>query len=188
MEKRRRITNLLMFLVLLFIPTSLAALVGDVLWRMILIDQDGSFVAPVWIYSTTCSIPPLLAFAQGLGFHKLYLCLQDAEKSAKNAGLDFLWGFLPVWFIAFAWTMFWGTLSKLDRLPSHNAAELFGKIMQAYAGGLPLLITAFNVAACIGIFVAFLLHAFRSLFAAVKRSKLSRNDVETGDNCVVPSN
>ena len=184
MEKRKRITNLLMFLVMLSIPTSIAALVGDVLWRMISMDQNGSFVSPDWIYSITCSLPPLLAFAQALGFFKLYLYLQDAAKPAKSAGLDFLLGFLPVWSMAFAWTMFWGTISNLDRLPSHNAEELFGKIMQAYADGLPLLLYAFDAAACIGIFVAFLLHAFRSVFAAVK---LSRNNVETGNSCVAPS-
>lgn len=186
MDKRKR-TNLMIFFAMLFIPSAIAALVGDVLWRMISLDQNGTFVAPEYMYYITCSIPPLLAFVQGLGFYKLYLHLQNAAKPARNAGLDFLLGFLPVWAIVFAWTMFWGTLSKLDRVPSHSANELFGKIMQAYAGGLPLLITAFDAAVCIGIFVAFLLHALRAVFAAAKLSRLFRNNVEAGNSCVAPS-
>lgn len=170
MNRRTRLTNLLVFFLLITTPTAFAALAANLLWRLIFADLQGLYVAPYWIYLTTCSIIPLIAFGQGLVFYFLYLCLQKSEEPIKSAGLDFLLGFLPFWFVVFSWTMFWGTACKLDHLPTNNAEVLLSKIIHAYAGGLPLLLNAITASVCVGIFVAFLLHAIRRVFATLKLS------------------
>ena len=179
MNKRTRFTNLLVFFLLITTPTVFAALAANLLWRLIFVDLQGLYVAPDWIYLTTCSIIPVIAFIQGLLFYSLYLRLLKFGQPIKSAGIDFLLGFLPFWFVIFSWTMFWGTACKLNHLPAHNAEALFSKIMHAYAGGLPLLVNAFIASACIGIFVAFLLHAFRSVFGAIKLSLPGRAKLDS---------
>lgn len=189
MDKKAKIRNLSVFFVLTTIPTSFAALAANLLWRLIFVDLQDKFEAPYWIYLTTCSIIPVFVFFQNLIFYKIYLCLHDAKQSVKNVGLDFLLGFIPPYSIIFSWTMFWGTACKLNHLPCTSSEVLFSKIMSAYAGGLPLLINAFIACSCIGIFVAFFMHALRTLVPGLfVPLKLARQSVQAGDGGLAAGN
>ncbi len=189
MNKKARIRNLTVFLGLTTVPTCFAALAANLLWRLIFVDLQDKFVAPYWIYLTTCSIIPMFVFFQNLIFYKIYLCLHDARPLVKNTGLDFLLGFIPPYSIIFSWTMFWGTACRLNHSPSTNSDQLLFNILNAYTLGLPLLISAFTASACVGIFVAFLMHTIRVLVPdLLAMLKLARHCVDAGNGGVATGN
>lgn len=189
MNKKSRIRNLIVFFVLTTVPTCFAALAANLLWRLIFVDLQDKFVAPYWIYLTTCSIIPVFVFLQNLIFYKIYLCLHDANQPVKSIGLDFLLGFIPPYSIIFSWTMFWGTACHLNHLPSTSSGQLLSNIVNAYANGAPLLMCALIACVCIGMFFAFVMHALRVLLPdALVVLKSMRQGIQSGDSSVATGN
>lgn len=163
MERKTRITNMIVFFLLTTLPTACGAFASNLLWRAVSMDLLRLFEAPQWLYTMTCSLIPVISFVLSLLLFRIYLCFQQAAEPVRSCGLDFLLGFFPSWSIVSSLAMFWGTASYLNHLPQRTAEDVMSNIFTAYMRGAHLLLNAFVASVCIGIFVAFFLRACRTL-------------------------
>ena len=189
---RRKFRNLVLFSLLISIPTLLGAMCGYWLCLMVFVKGKSliPFEIPEWIFWIAGGIIPVATLMQNLAIFRFYLLLQDLEnQNLKQSLLDFLSGFLPLWSILFCWTLFWSTICKIGHLPPRDEIGLLVSVMTGYVAGLPLLLNAFVAAASVGIFIAFLIQAFRNLTREfLSERKLSGQGVQAGNSGVATGN
>jgi len=190
--KRKKLKNLLLFASLMSVPTLIGAICGYWLCLMVFVKGKSiiPFDIPEWIFWVAGGIIPVATLLQNLAIFKFYLILQDlSNQKLKQLLLDFLTGFLPLWSILFCWTLFWSTVCKIGHLPPRDEMQLLDTVLKGYITGLPLLLNAFIAAACIGIFIAFVIQALRNLIREfVLERKLSGQGIQAGDSGVATGN
>lgn len=167
MKLNAKFFNLLLFASLMGSSTAFSAALG--FWLCLMFFRSPfdyyPYPLPESLYWTTGVILPVLTFLQSLLLFKIYLLVLRLKNSQiRSKALPFTTIFIVLWSMISPWALAYGTVCKFGHIAPKDIAEVYPKVLQAFAQGSPALMNALIVTICIAIYATFVWFAFCNLF------------------------